>query len=182
MIPTLALDLGTSLGYAFDAAHGGLVAGTIELATPKEVTKWKRERLLRRTDPRAIRCFRWLRKTVQDHNIRRIVFEDVEFCSQTYQCQLWASLRTCVWIMVFVEPVPYIEAVPVMTLKKFATGTGKATKSMMAAALISKCPGRFSAVGCRKDGQVKDEKTKSFLDNNAVDALWLYRWAEENCR
>jgi hypothetical protein len=55
-----------------------------------------------------------------------------------------------------------VDCVPVATLKKFATGHGGATKEMMATSLQKKLPGLF------------EQK----LDDNAIDAVWLFKWAE----
>jgi hypothetical protein len=57
-----------------------------------------------------------------------------------------------------------IECVPTGTLKKFATGHGGATKEMMEVHLKRKHP------GCWRSG----------LDDNGVDALWLWQWARQN--
>jgi hypothetical protein len=177
MSSILALDLGTTTGYArwdFDRVF----TMSISWATPKEVTAWKRKRLTRRGDPRVLRFYDWLDLEIRRENASHIVFEDVEFCSQTYQCQLWTSFRTCVWLVAHLRGCQ-VEAVPVGTLKKFATGTGAATKQAMALALIKSSGGQFQ--WDRSKQAVFDTVTKKYLDDNAIDALWLYSWAQEYC-
>jgi len=171
----LALDLGTSTGTARHK-NESVLALTMEWANPKEVTEWKKTRRTRTGDPRIARFYRWLMFAIQTEGIDHIVFEDVEFCSQTYQCQLWSSFRTCVWIAADLCGCD-ISAVPVGSLKKFATGKGTATKVEMAKALIANGGGRFTLK--RKVG-VWDTEFECSLDDNAVDALWLYSWAMEN--
>lgn len=89
-----------------------------------------------------------------------VVFEDVQFSTYTLQTQLWASLRTCVWLTLGKSCL--LECLPVSTLKKFATGFGGATKEGMAAALFKQSPG------------FRGQK----LDDNAIDAIWIFKWAQ----
>lgn len=180
MSSILALDLGTRTGYAFGRmkGDGDVKSGTLDWASAKEVKEWKRSRATRRGDPRVLRFYSWLTTNIEV-GVRRIVFEDVEFCSQTYQCQLWTSFRTCVWIAVEGRGIQ-IDAVPVGTLKKFATGNGSATKSGMAHALARAFPDLYTIHNSQK-GEVEALPSGRILDDNAVDALWLYHWARLNC-
>jgi hypothetical protein len=57
-----------------------------------------------------------------------------------------------------------MECVPVSTLKKFATGHGGATKEMMEISLRKQRPEVFLQ--------------KRFVDDNAVDAIWILLWAQ----
>lgn len=157
MRPILALDLGTDTGYAVGASAP--MAGTWKLGTRKEITGWGRLRFTRRCDPRVTRFYRALENVVPMPGI--VVFEDVQFSSSTYQTQLWASFRGAVWC-VFGRPDVILECVPTGTLKKFATGHGGATKEMMAKSLFRLYP------------QWKSAK----LSDDAIDALWLWYWAE----
>lgn len=94
-----------------------------------------------------------------------VIFEDVQFASSTYQVQLWASLRAALILSVSVPfPQPLIECVPVGTLKLFAANHGSATKEMMSAALQRQHPNQWTAT----------------MDDNAVDAAWLWHWANQN--
>lgn len=152
----LAIDLGTKTGFAYNRGSV-LVAGTLELAKPKEVTAWGKQRLNRRKDPRIKRlCDNIAALGIFDV----IVFEDVQFTSTTFQAHLWAGLRSSIWLCGLAKT---FEAVPVGTLKLFATGNGAATKQAMAKAL-SRQP-------------LFHEYT---LDDNGVDAAWLWIWAKKN--
>lgn len=154
----LALDLGTKTGIAMN--YGQFPgAQTIKLATKTEVTLWGKHRLTRRCDPRIARLCRELLK-IETPDM--VVFEDVEFSTYTYQTQLWASLRAAVWIA-FDQPSVAIECVPVTVLKKFATGNGGAKKEAMSKAMFTQFP-----------------QTRPDLDDNAIDALWILKWAERN--
>lgn len=154
----LALDLGTDTGYvAGDTERSTMIMGTWKLATAKEVREWGKQRLTRRRDPRPRRlCDQILSlKWMPD----LIVFEDVQFASSTYQTQLWASLRTGVWTC-FGDAVNF-DCVPVGTLKKFATGNGKADKEDMAASFAWEGP-------------------RGIYDDNAIDAYFVFKWAKQN--
>lgn len=153
----LALDLGTKTGYAYSRGSD-FMAGTWTLAKAKQISEARRTRMDRRCDPRIWQLHSTLLAYVNRADI--VVFEDVQFSSTTMQTQLWASLRAAVWIA-FCHPSIIIECVPVGTLKKFATGHGGATKEMMKAA-------------CKRLGYSTDS-----LDDNAIDAIFLHRWAQQ---
>jgi hypothetical protein len=155
----LALDLGTKTGYCYTLDSENWIAGTWTLASDSEITRWGKDRTSRRCDPRVFR----LHEKLRDLNVGAsvIVFEDVQFQTFTYQTQLWSSLRTAMWLAF---PGATFEAVPVPVLKKFATGYGAATKESMLKALLRQYPGE-PVIG---------------LDDNAVDARWLYHWAQHN--
>lgn len=152
----LALDLGTKTGWSWRTEQN-LSRGTWQLATPKEIKEWGITRMTRRCDPRVERLAENLKPFVSTADL--VVFEDVQFSSFTMQCQLWASLRTVVW-MKFGDSGTFIDCVPVSTLKKFATGHGGATKEMMREAAY-KIVGSNLVLGC---------------DDNAIDAFWIDRW------
>lgn len=154
----LSLDLGTNTGFAHNF-NGDLEAGTWELATDKEIAAWGKNRLRRRCDPR-IQRFSNLLVALPKPDI--VVFEDVLFASSSGQAHLWASYRAAVWLAFGTQCA--MECVPVQTLKMFACGYGDATKEQMAAALYRQQP----------------ELKKAGLDDNAVDAIWLYSWAVQN--
>lgn len=168
----LGLDLGTNTGYAFNNGNR-FECGTVLLATPAEVKLWGKDRSRRRCDPRVLRLHTRLVILQDKHKFDRVVFEDVQFGSTTYQTQLWSSFRTAVWLSF---PSEIIECVPVATLKLFATGYGGATKDGMAAALVRHHSPQFRQRGSKVIFG-PDEKV---LDDNAVDAVWLHRWAQTN--
>lgn len=154
----LALDLGTHTGIAHNL-FGRMTIETRHWATPKEVTQWGKERWTRRNDPRIARFADYLSGLPKPDII---VFEDVQFSSYTLQVQLWASLRTAVWLTL--GRTSLLECVPVTTLKKFATRYGRADKKMMEKSMRVLHP----------------EMDLSNLDDNALDALWIYKWAQIN--
>lgn len=170
----LALDLGTYTGWAYQAADGTVTGGTLELVIGKEE---RRERLDRRADPRVLQFFEWLRTRVGLVDI--VVFEDVQFSSYTLQVQLWSSLRAAVWLAFGGRPGVFIDAVPVGSLKKFATGSGAADKEAMASALIRFKRGQFCWPRVRTGKKVilYDTISDSYLDDNGIDARLLLIWA-----
>src|ERR1035437_5032528 len=162
MLKILALDLGTKTGVARN--YGPLPCETTRnLATAAGGTARGKQRLPRRCDPRIGRFYQRLTQVdllgvLPD----LVVFEDVEFSTYTKQTQLWASFRTVLWLAATVMGAA-IECVPVTTLKKFATGSGAADKAAMKRAMFT----QFSV-------------TSRVLDDNAIDALWVLKWAEKN--
>ena len=173
MMDILALDIGTHTGWAYNRGRA-FHAGTWDLASASEITTWGKQRLTRRQDPRACRML---------DNIRlfgyfdAVVFEDVQFVRSQMQGQLWASLRAAVWLAHCEAGATFLEAVPVATLKKFATGGGSATKERMCGALIQ-ADNRYAKAA--KEDCVRDLKTNTELDDNAVDAIWLWKWGQQN--
>lgn len=156
----LALDLGTSTGFAHNLT-GELQAGTWLLGTDKEISAWGKARETRKRDPRVQRLFKIL-SSLDRPDI--VVFEDVQFASYTKQAQLWPSYRTAVWLAF--GPNTVLECVPVKTLKKFATGNGNADKEQMAKALYTQQP----------------ELKTAGLNDDAIDAIWIYSWAVQTFR
>lgn len=161
MLRILAIDLGTHCGLAHNCTPTGAVtAWTEHLATAREITEWGRSRMTRRNDPRILRLSKILQRIPKPDVC---VFEDVCFQTYTKQTQLWSSLRAAVWLTLGESCI--LECVPVATLKKFATGHGGATKPMMETALRRANPDMF--------------KQLQTLGDDAVDALWLFKWAEK---
>lgn len=155
---TLCLDLGTHTGFClYDA--GAVSFGTAILAT-KEETAVERETGAERTgDIRYSRLIEFIRDKVATHQVKRLVFEDVNFASSPAQVQLWAALRTAIWqigLEFKSDPEFEVRCVPVQTLKVFGAGSGKADKAAMTLALHQQYP-------------------QHAVDNdNEVDAIWLY--------
>jgi hypothetical protein len=179
----LALDLGTTTGWATNHSLGGDFAlGQWELAKPKEITEWRKKNLDRRKDPRFWRLVHHVKLMSSGCSV--VIFEDVKFSSYTYQAQLWPTWRAAVWTAV---PEECLECIPTNVLKKFATGKGNADKEHMLEAMIEAEPDRF-----RLDDRLKMKHVvvdteamakghgEMFLTDDAVDAYWLYRWAKEN--
>lgn len=157
----LALDLGSTTGFAFSHPSGTPIIGSHTWATDKELKAMRQTRHDRRGDIRVIRFYDWLTTLHTANAFDAVVFEDVQFSSFTAQTQLWASFRTTVWLAF---PRTLIECVPVGTLKKYATGSGAADKNLMMWALRKQWPGYWN----------------ESLDDNAVDAAWLWLWTKQN--
>jgi hypothetical protein len=159
----LALDLGSTTGLAWGPTdiRFPTIVGSETWATEKELKLMRHNRGDRRGDLRIILFYDWLTRLHLRCKCEAIVFEDVQFASSLAQTQLWSSFRTTVWLAF---PKTLIEAVPVGTLKKFATGFGSASKDAMAAAMERQHPALL----------------KECSDENAVDAAWLWLWAQVN--
>ena len=153
----LALDIGTHTGIAHNLGEG-IDAGTLTLATPKEIAAWGKQRITRRSDPRVPRLYKYLCCLPKPD---AVVFESVDFSTYTLQVQLWASLRSALWLA-FPSDVTTIECIGVSALKKWFTGSGNATKEQMAKTLYQKYP------------QWRDAK----LGEDAVDALAVFYWGQ----
>lgn len=171
----LSLDLGTKTGYAYSGRDGKMHWGTKTLATPKEITFSRKLRMDRRGDPRFFTFLNLLKKIHLQVALDYILFEDVLFSSTTMQTQLWAGFRSAVWLMS--DYGVQIDCVPVGTLKKSASGSGAATKEAMACALC-RADSRFKL----NFGDVVDTMTGENPDDNAVDAIHLYRWGLQHLR
>lgn len=176
----LALDLGTTFGWAYcSMGRDGIYheeeieVGSRLLATSAEVTEWGKTRMTRRNDPRVGRFYDWLFDKLVTLPIDIVVFEDVQFQTFTYQTQLWASLRAALWLAAYKSDV-VTDCLPVGTLKRFAGGGGL-NKEGMAKAAVS-CRFQMHSKG------IFDSQKNCILDDNAVDALWLWRWAHLNLR
>jgi hypothetical protein len=160
----LSLDLGSTTGIAWNSDLSAMSVPQIlsrTWATDKELRDMRARRLDRRGDIRVIRFFDYLTNLHESLKFNAVVIEDVQFSSSTAQTQLWSSFRTTVWLAF---PKTLIEAVPVGTLKKFATGSGSADKNAMMTALANMHP----------------EMLRANMDDNGCDAAWLWLWAKTN--
>lgn len=177
----LALDLGTKTGWAhfgwkFDKGFPvdqQITSGTWVLATPAEVEAQGGANLDRCCDMRPAR----LQERLFEIPVDWIYFEDVQFLTTQLQAQLWASLRAVIQLSPLAR-CGRVRAVPVGTLKKFATGHGNATKEQMGEALL-KVDSRFY-VGRTRRGKVtlfESGNPARPVDDNEVDALHLLRFA-----
>lgn len=175
----LGLDLATSTGYAYNDGNA-FFCGTWLLATDAELKAARKLRLNRRLDPRVTQLFHLIQNLHSKYRFDVIVFEDVQFSSYTLQCQLWASLRAAVWLAPASPKQPIFETVPVPTLKKFATGHGGATKEMMVRDLIKGDPHFTKNEDPTCAYWHPDNHTSICVDDNAVDAVWLWKWAKHN--
>jgi Holliday junction resolvasome RuvABC endonuclease subunit len=170
----LALDLGTKTGWATASGSTNNIvqAGTWELAIAKDLKYAKKLRMDRRLDIRASRLAHHLQTFHANNRLDWIFFEDVRFAHSQAQAHLWASFRGVVWAFAHQHSIE-IDCLDTGKLKKFATGNGGAQKPDMAVALVRTYPGSYRA----ENGLVRDLKTGTLLDDNAVDALHLLDWA-----
>lgn len=172
----LALDLGTKTGYCYNDGSD-FYCGTWTLMTPREVALQRLARIDRRNDARVTGLFGAIQLIRTQHKFDAILFEDVMFSTYTLQTQLWASLRAALWLAC--RDV-FIDCVPTGTLKKFA-GHGSASKEMMGL-FLCKHDTRFCRIG-QSNPKIFWRKTEEQvvpIDDNAVDAVWIWRWGQQN--
>ncbi|PTY02752.1 hypothetical protein DB346_08225 [Verrucomicrobia bacterium LW23] len=153
----LALDIGTTTGWAI-WDDGQVLSGSWLLATEKQLRQQRKVGGERRGDIRFFQLRDRIADAIARHRIEVLVFEDVQFATSAAQTQLWASLRSAVWLAG--KAVRHVECVHTGTLKKFATGAGNAGKEQMVAA---------AANLARPWGRV-------VVDDNEADALHILRW------
>lgn len=172
----LALDIATKTGFSRvhragdeydpDAIGRGPLTGTWELELPP----WKTVKRLfgRHWDPRPGTMFRRVEACLQaqPNTTTLVVWEDVEFVSSRDQITCWSGLRAAVWcaceqVTLAGGARSLFYSVPVGTLKKFATGSGQATKVDMERAAV-KC---------------KLVPASHGFDDNAIDARWILEYA-----
>lgn len=186
---TLALDIGTNTGFAVlktDDPHFSL-SGTWLLADQDALKEARKEGIERRLDIRFRELFRIVGEAIDEFNITRIIFEDVQFQSSQAQTQLWSRLTGAVWGAALSAPHEIeVQCVPVGTLKQFATNHGGADKCMMADALKLKYPQLFhlrteenpdynpkKKRSKPRINVLKKLSTNTDMDDNEVDAIWL---------
>jgi len=153
---TLCIDIGTKTGYATLLEGQPITSGTEFLASELELQAQRENGEERTGDIRFKRLHAFIYKTIKQHDIQRIVFEDVIFATSQIQAQLWASLRAIIWNAGITNNVE-VQCVPVGTLKIFGAGTGKADKQQMSESLQIKHP----------------EAWKATADDNEIDAVWI---------
>lgn len=170
----LALDLAEKTGYAY-AGHPSdpIIAGTWILGNKKANAYAKKLRMDRRLDPRVAALVMALESTRRSKSIDWIIYEDIPFASSQAWAHLWGSMRGAIWAFATLNGIN-VECLGVKELKKFATGSGSADKPAMMAALCREFPGRYRL----EKELVKDLKSGTYLDDNAVDALHLLTWAQ----
>lgn len=181
---TLALDLGSTTGWALGDRNGRFSSGSIELMPAKAVREQTKKAWDRRCDGRILALARWLDATLTTNKVERVVFEDVLFVHSAKQAQLWSSFRATVWVTCAVtrDPAPVLHCLPVATIKKFFAGYGGAEKLHMAQALLDgkkAFAGEF-IIGPNKRGDTDLLETASgrSVDDNEVDALAILAFAQ----
>jgi len=145
----LALDLGTTTGWAM-RGHGGLItSGTVSF----------RPRRFDGGGMRYLRFVNWLTELDQLAGpIATIWFEEVRRHAGTDAAHVFGGLLATLTSWAELRGIPY-GGVPVGTIKKHATGKGNASKAMMIEAA--------QALGYRP------------ADDNEADAIAILLWAIE---
>jgi Holliday junction resolvasome RuvABC endonuclease subunit len=162
----LAIDLGTTTGWAYRSRSGGITAGAWLLQDEKARKLAAKARLDRRLDARIPALYGKLRAVWADNiadgtannPVDFLVFEDVEFSQYTLQTQLWSSLRAALWLFAHRHGI-ITDCINVKTLKKLATGSGGADKDFMIRTATKLFP------------------NVTIVDDNCADALHLLQWA-----
>lgn len=167
----LGLDLGSRIGWSTIEISGGtyrefehgfldLVEGDNSSKRSQSVKKIAAAygTTSRGYDARPGKLFRVVQELIATKKIDTIAFEDVQFHNSTAQSHLWASLRGVMWAAAGDRPIGW-HAIPVGTIKKFATGRGDATKEMMMNSLLN--------------------LDLCITDDNEADAIWVALCAAE---
>src|SRR5690606_30264137 len=145
----LALDLGTTTGWALRAADGVITSGTVSFRNGR----------FDGGGMRYLRFTNWLAEIERlSGPIAAIWFEEVRRHVGTDAAHVYGGLMATLTSWAELRGVPY-EGVPVGTIKRHATGKGKAPKEAMVAAA----------------------RTRGFnpADDNEADAIALLLWAIE---
>jgi Holliday junction resolvasome RuvABC endonuclease subunit len=167
---SLALDLGTLTGWALLAGQVMIESGTERLASEHELRQQRRGGRERTLDVRFSRLLHFINRKLAA-GATRIIYEDLLFASTTAQTQLWASLRAAIWIKAETSGI-IVHCLPASSLKKYATGSGRAQKGDMAHALTKAEPERYQPD--QTSGSLVENGRP--LDDNEVDAIWLARY------
>jgi len=147
----LALDLGTTTGWALRSGDGGITSGCESF----------RPQRFEGGGMRYLRFKRWLTELKQcAAHIDQLVFEEVRRHASTDAAHAYGGFLATLAAWCEHHGVPY-QGVPVGTIKKHATGRGNASKDEVIAAM-------------RKLGYRP-------ADDNEADALAILHWALECC-
>ncbi|SIT11716.1 hypothetical protein SAMN05421759_11760 [Roseivivax lentus] len=145
----LALDLGTTTGWAVHGADGLITSGTVSFRPGR----------FDGGGMRYLRFSNWLGELDRlSGPIAAIWFEEVRRHAGTDAAHVYGGLMATLTAWAELRGVPY-EGVPVGTIKRFATGKGNANKEAMIAAARSR---GFSPA-----------------DDNEADAIAILFWALE---
>jgi Holliday junction resolvasome RuvABC endonuclease subunit len=122
----LALDLGTSTGYALRTGAGSIVSGTATFRPGR----------FEGGGMRYLRFTRWLDE-ITATPVAAIFFEEVRRHAATDAAHVYGGLMATLAAWAENRGIPY-EGVPVGTIKRHATGKGNAKKDAMIAAMRAK--------------------------------------------
>jgi len=147
MITILALDLGTTTGWAMRLADGVVVSGTMEFRSGR----------YEGGGMRFLRFRSWLDHLLDGaKTIDLIHFEEVRRHAGTDAAHIYGGFLAHLSAWCELKHIPY-QGVPVGTIKRHATGKGNAAKNAVIAAMRSK--------GFNPE------------DDNEADALAILTWA-----
>lgn len=143
----LALDLGTTTGWALRSRDGGITSGTMTFRPSR----------FEGGGMRYLRFRSWLDEVIAlSGGVSRLVFEEVRRHVSTDSSHAYGGFLAMLTAWCEQKSIPY-EGVPVGTIKRFATGRGNADKVSMIAAMRAR--------GFRP------------ADDNEADAIALLLWA-----
>ena len=121
----LALDLGTTTGWALRGQDGGITSGTISFKPSR----------FEGGGMRYLRFRSWLTEMAGlASGLSRIAFEEVRAHAGTDAAHLYGGFLAHLSAWCEERGIAY-EGVPVATIKRFATGRGNADKAAMIAAI-----------------------------------------------
>jgi len=147
--PVLALDLGTTTGWALRGQDGGITSGTIGFKPSR----------FEGGGMRYLRFRGWLAEIAGlSGGIARIAFEEVQRHAGTGAAHAYGGFLATLTAWCEQEAIPY-QGVPVGTIKRYATGKGNAGKDAVVAAVRAR--GFLPA------------------DDNEADAIALLLWATD---
>jgi len=115
----LALDFGTSMGYAM-VSNGNILSGVLDL----------KSRRYEGGGMRYLKFQRWLDELHAAAPLEEVVFEEVRRHIGTDAAHVYGGLLGVMSSWCEKHKVPY-EGIPVATIKKFVTGRGNADKEEM---------------------------------------------------
>jgi hypothetical protein len=146
----LALDLGTTTGWAVKSADGAITSGT---------QHFKPQRF-EGGGMRYLRFKRWLLdiKTLQN-GLQEVYFEEVRRHASTDASHVYGGFLGLLSVFCEHHQIAY-QGVPVGTIKRHATGKGNASKDEVIGAMT--------------------QLGHSPVDDNEADALALLHWAVDN--
>jgi hypothetical protein len=143
----LALDLGTTTGWALRSSDGGIASGTMTFRPSR----------FGGGGMRYLRFRHWLAEMADlSGGLTRIVFEEVRAHAGTDAAHIYGGFLGHLSAWCEERGVAY-EGVPVATVKRFATGRGNADKAAVVAAVRAR---GFAPA-----------------DDNEADAIALLLWA-----
>ena len=143
----LALDLGTTTGWAMRNREGLVVSGSHDF----------RPRRFEGGGMRYLRFTGWLTElAMHSHGIQRVVFEEVRRHAGTDAAHVYGGFLATLASWCEEHEIPY-EGIPVGTIKRHVTGKGNAGKAAVIAAV--------QRLGFNP------------VDDNEADALAILLWA-----